>query len=62
MDLVNFKAREPNSPEYLVDILRGLLETAFSEKISYMQIEIKVEGEPSIRSFSCVSPPSQDAL
>jgi hypothetical protein len=42
--------KEPASKEAVVEILRGFLDQAFDEEITYLEINAKVAGE--IRSIS----------
>lgn len=48
--------KQPVSPQDMVDLTRGLLDRLFSEKINYLEITYKAEGDATISSISITSP------
>lgn len=46
------KPEKPKSEECIIEILRGLIDTAYKEKILYLEINMKTESDKSLRSFT----------
>jgi len=46
------KPPEPKTKKYIIEMLRGLMETAYKEKILYIDISIKTTEDKKLRSFS----------
>lgn len=47
--------KTPESPQTFIDLLRLILDIAFDEKLTYLEIGYKKQGDPTVHSISIVT-------
>ena len=55
-NLVVLKAKEPKSPESFIELLKGHIDLATRERLSYICIKYKIDGEIYSASVSLTYP------
>ena len=46
------KIPDPETKTYIIEMLRGLIEKAYNERILYIDIQIKTDKDKKLQSFS----------
>jgi len=52
MDIVELEIEKPRSSEAIIELLRGLLDTAYDTKIEFIDISVKAHGKINSVSIS----------